>query len=642
MRSERRKSKRHYTVAGFLQRLRQRWLARRLFAASSLAVAVGAFAAPAPTELPTGGNVVGGSASISQNAATLTVQQSSSRAAIDWNTFNVGQDARVEFVQPSASSVVLNRVLDSRPSEIFGNITANGQVFLVNPSGMYFSPTAQVDVGGLVATTHDIGNDAFMAGGTTFRRNGATGAVINAGNLKAQLGGYIALLAPEVRNEGIIVAQLGTAALAAGESFTLNISGGRTLASITVTPSQIAALVENKHLVQAPGGLIILSARAASALQGAVVQSGTLEATGMSMRNGRIVLEASGSIHNSGIVRADAGLDGPAGVISLDAPDIVNSGLISALAPADSSFQAGGLIAMQATAIAQGATGVIDVSSGAGAAGRITLDASNAVAISGELRAFSAGDAPGTATGGEISIQAGGDVTLNNATVDASGADAGGEIRIDAGVPAPAPLPVPNEAPTLALTGSTTLRSGSRRGSAGSTTLTGDNVWLQDTTSIDATGATGGGLVQVGGSWQNSDSSVRQATNTYVGHDVVIDASATGNGDGGSIAVWSDITDMASITRAFGTLLAKGGATGGDGGRIETSGYFLDVAGITANASAAFGANGTWLLDPYNVYIANWASGDAYSPPNFTPTTQTSSILASTITSQLNANTNVT
>ncbi|MEI8031703.1 MAG: filamentous hemagglutinin N-terminal domain-containing protein [Comamonadaceae bacterium] len=98
--------------------------------------------APAPTQLPTGGQVVAGQANISQSAATLNVNQSSNRAAIDWATFNVGSQAQVNFKQPSASSVTLNRVLDANPSQIFGRISANGQVFLSNPSGVYFSPTS--------------------------------------------------------------------------------------------------------------------------------------------------------------------------------------------------------------------------------------------------------------------------------------------------------------------------------------------------------------------------------------------------------------------------------------------------------------------------------------------------------------------
>src|SRR5690606_34646117 len=110
---------------------------------------------------------------------------------------------------------------------------------------------------------------------------------------------------------------------------------GHHLAGITVEPSTIAVLVENKSAVIAPGGTIILSAKAADSLQGGVVRnSGTLEATGLSMKGGRIVLEASSSIENSGIVNANAGVDGsPAGSISISAPKIINSGSIVATAP---------------------------------------------------------------------------------------------------------------------------------------------------------------------------------------------------------------------------------------------------------------------------------------------------------------------
>ena len=125
----------------------------------------------AANQLPTGGTVVAGTASITQNAAVMTINQTTNRAAIDWNTFNVCSAAQVNFNQPSSSSVTLNRVLDSNPSQIFGRINAPGQVFLTNPNGVVFAPGSRVDVGGLVATTHRIGVDDFMAGRTTFERN---------------------------------------------------------------------------------------------------------------------------------------------------------------------------------------------------------------------------------------------------------------------------------------------------------------------------------------------------------------------------------------------------------------------------------------------------------------------------------------
>ncbi len=266
---------------------------------------------PAPTQLPTGAQVSAGSATVVQGAgATLNVNQSSTRAVVNWNTFDVGSAAQVNFNQPSSSSITLNRVLDSNPSQILGRIVAPGQVVLSNPNGVLFGNSATVDVGALTATTHSISDADFMAGKSTYTRSGATGSVINEGQLRAALGGYIALLAPEVRNDGVIIAQAGTVALAAGEAFTLNFGTGNTLTGITVAPGSLRALVSNRHAVLAPGGLIILSARAADGLQGAVVNSGTLSATSLIAKGGRIVLEADNITLASGSKTEASGATG--------------------------------------------------------------------------------------------------------------------------------------------------------------------------------------------------------------------------------------------------------------------------------------------------------------------------------------------
>ncbi|NBW25764.1 MAG: filamentous hemagglutinin N-terminal domain-containing protein, partial [Betaproteobacteria bacterium] len=279
-------------------------------------------AAPASTQLPTGGSVVAGAATIastvSASSASMTITQSSQRAVVDWTRFDVGSAAQVNFVQPSASSVTLNRVLSSDPSQIFGRISANGQVFLTNPSGVYFAPGSSVDVGGLVATTHSISNDAFMAGSNSFSRNGSTGTVHNEGTLTAALGGYIALLAPTVRNQGVAVARMGTVAMAAGETFTLQIDGASALTGLEVTASTVASLVDNGLAVQAPGGLIILSAQALERVQGGVVNnSGVLQANGLVNDGGRIMLRASNRISHSGSITADAAGTGKGGTVTL-------------------------------------------------------------------------------------------------------------------------------------------------------------------------------------------------------------------------------------------------------------------------------------------------------------------------------------
>ncbi len=144
--------------------------------------------------------------------------------------------------------------------------------------------------------------------------------------MKAALGGYIALLAPTVRNQGVVVAKLGTVAMAAGETFNLQIEGGRTLTGLEVTASTIASLVDNGLAVQAPGGLIILSAQALDRVQGGVVNnSGVLQANGLVNDGGRILLRASNKITHSGSITADAASSsaGKGGTVTLIA-DLAN------------------------------------------------------------------------------------------------------------------------------------------------------------------------------------------------------------------------------------------------------------------------------------------------------------------------------
>ena len=139
----------------------------------------------------------------------------------------------------------------------------------------------------------------------------------------------------------------------------------------------------------------------------------------------------------------------------------------------------------------------------------------------------------------------------------------------------------------------------------GGITLTGEAISINGGSELIASGRSVGGLIEVGGSWQNSDASVRQAVTAQVEHGAVLDASATVNGDGGEIVVWSDITDPQSLTAVAGSLWARGGSEGGDGGAIETSGFVLDIAGIDVQTSANSGENGLWLLDPYDYTIGS-------------------------------------
>lgn len=263
----------------------------------------------APGQLPSNGVVAAGQAAIAQQGNQMTVNQSSQSAVIDWQSFNIGANAGVNFAQPNASAVALNRVGGQAPSSIYGSLNANGQVFLVNPNGVLFAPGAQVDVGGLVASSLDIANQNFLNGDYRFDRNGALGAVVNEGDLSAN---YVAMLAPEVINNGIISARM--VAMAGGDAVSLNLSGNQ-LIDITVDQASIDTLVENRQLVKADNGQVIMSAQSANGLLGRVINSGTVEANGIVNDGGVIRLVASDSIELGGSISANAGVEGNGGSI---------------------------------------------------------------------------------------------------------------------------------------------------------------------------------------------------------------------------------------------------------------------------------------------------------------------------------------
>ncbi|WNO07824.1 YDG domain-containing protein [Teredinibacter sp. KSP-S5-2] len=214
--------------------------------------------------LPTGGSVQYGSVSVSENENSLNIKQSSDRAILNWESFSIGSDASVNFLQNSESSVALNRVLGNDPSLIYGSLTANGQVFLLNSNGITFGKGSRIDVGGLVASTSEISDEDFLSGNYEFSSNGNDKGILNEGSIDAE-GGYVALLAPTVENEGVISAMLGTVALAGGEKVTLNIVGND-LISIAVDPGTVNQLIANRHLIRAEGGKVFMLASAAQSL----------------------------------------------------------------------------------------------------------------------------------------------------------------------------------------------------------------------------------------------------------------------------------------------------------------------------------------------------------------------------------------
>ncbi|EAY4774903.1 filamentous hemagglutinin N-terminal domain-containing protein, partial [Salmonella enterica] len=278
----------------------------------------------AETVLPSGGQVVAGSGSISSAGNRMTIQQHSEKMVATWSSFDIGKGQAVEFVQPGRNAVALNRVTGGHESRIMGSLQANGQVILVNPAGVMFGQGARVNTAGLVASTKNISNTDFLRGAWTFRGGEAAGAeVVNQGSLTTSEKGYIVLAADRVKNSGSIRTPGGKAVLAAGESVTLQLDNGG-LTSVSVKGSVVKALAENSGLMSATDGQVYLTARGKAMLLEAVVNnSGTAEAKGLESRGGEIVLSGgdSGVVKQSGHLVADS-RQGRGGRIVLEGENI--------------------------------------------------------------------------------------------------------------------------------------------------------------------------------------------------------------------------------------------------------------------------------------------------------------------------------
>jgi filamentous hemagglutinin family protein len=285
-----------------------------------MSLAGGAFAQSAADALPTGGRVVAGQAIINHTGNTMNVVQASQRAVVNWDSFNIGKNAKVEIVQPNAQAVIHHRVNSVSATQIDGMLKSNGQVVISNSKGVSFGTSAQIDVGSIVATTMDINDKDFMEGKSTFKGNG-TGAVVNHGKIQTKdPKGYIALLAPEVRNEGYILAKGGAAnvvALASGSQVTLDFRGDQ-LMTVKVDASAYKSLIENKRVVQVEGGLVVIAANSAAQLMGSVIKNSGRISTSSMVNNGGVIEILADNVQNSGAIMANAkGSTGNGGQINI-------------------------------------------------------------------------------------------------------------------------------------------------------------------------------------------------------------------------------------------------------------------------------------------------------------------------------------
>ncbi|MBP8148561.1 MAG: filamentous hemagglutinin N-terminal domain-containing protein, partial [Limnohabitans sp.] len=256
--------------------------------------------------LPQGPQVAQGVVSFSQSAKQMDITQSTAKAVVNWQSFDIGQNAKVNITQPSSQSVLLNRVLSDNPTQILGQLQANGQVVLVNPKGIVVGSDGSVSASAFTASTLNISDADFMAGNGRYTRNGSTGQVINKGRIEVAPGGYVALLGASVSNEGQIIAPQGGVALGAAETVTVPI--GRTgKIKLELTPASINASVTNQKdgVIVAEGGQVYMQAAALGQAVASVLNSGSIDTSGV--QAGAVhVLADGGQIKVDGRITANS------------------------------------------------------------------------------------------------------------------------------------------------------------------------------------------------------------------------------------------------------------------------------------------------------------------------------------------------
>lgn len=290
---------------------------------------------------PVFNNISAGNASVHQTSSTTTINQTSKQAILNWHSFNIGAKEATRFNQPQGG-VALNRISPTQgASQIFGQLSATGKIILVNQAGIFFGPTAKVDVGGLIASTRDITDRNFLNGKYIFDQPSSyDGSIVNQGTIIAKEHGLVALVGSSVSNEGLISANMGQVVLASGSKFTFDLTGDQLIhfsvdapaaqaGNSPVDGSPIKTAVNNSGTIIANGGKILMTAQAARNVVDRVINlSGVAQATSVYEENGEIILAGGpeGTVAVSGKLNASGGTGSTGGTIKILGKNIeVNS-----------------------------------------------------------------------------------------------------------------------------------------------------------------------------------------------------------------------------------------------------------------------------------------------------------------------------
>ena len=318
---------------------------------------------------PSGEQVVGGAATFNRpDAATLIVKQQTDRAVINWNSFSIANGELTKFVQPNSSSAVLNRVVTANPSQIYGTLQGNGQVFLINPGGVLVGAGGQVNAASFMASTRDIGTEEFMGGGTLNFTGNSDASVVNKGKIDVSTGDVF-LVAQEVKNEGQIMAKDGTVGLVSGTSVTLETVGPGRHYKVRLID------VENSS-----------SSRGSSGAAAEIVNEGVIDAANAELLATGNYLSLA--IANTGIVRATGVIQNADGNVTLTGGegDVLNTGVLAALQKSVDGVEQGGMIDISGKNI-RADEGSLITASGQDVGGKIKIESKDTTMLGGRVEA---------------------------------------------------------------------------------------------------------------------------------------------------------------------------------------------------------------------------------------------------------------
>jgi filamentous hemagglutinin family protein len=565
-----------------LRTLRRRRLALALVGAMAMPMM------PAMAQnLPESGTVVSGSATIGSPSTTLVIDQTSQGAIIDWGSFSIGSGYGVTFNQPNASAVILNRVVSAlgpgyavSPTQIDGTLSANGHVFIINPAGVTFGNDAQVNVGGLLASTLWMNSGDFIAGLTSGQFvftdfNGDTSAthqVRNNGTIIAGAGG-VGLVGRSVWNNGSITSNGGNIIVGAGTQVTVDMVGdGLTQVTINVPPTVDSQIIQDRFgSMTADGGKILLrTAATAGGTGGEIFASGTLRAQSIANVNGRIELTSRG------------------GPVMVGAP---------------------GTVSDASTLFTQGS---IDVSGGASETGGSVLIQGNGVSLVNEddnpfnptdpLSVGSMINATGVAGGGRVDIQSTAGVTMFGLSRIIADSDSDFSTAGQVGVSAVGAMFIQGD-----------ISAASKSGNGGSVSLlsTTDNLFVLGT--VSATGADNGGAVsmfatngdlEIGGVVSASGGAGNGGQIAGVAQTITLNEDSQVSADGGLAGGLVGFRGTNTLA-AYGLLSAHGGTAGGS--IVTAAGDTFDIRGLSVDAGSDTGTVGSWVLSAPTLTVVNGA-----------------------------------